>query len=122
MRAYAQRHDCGDFGSLRAREIAELAGVKVTTVYARIREGISGEELCRPPSSHADRHLKKRRGYTMNQPATSGNVTASTAVRIAVRFKNRAPDVAELTRDFGMSRATAYRWRNAFLDALGMAP
>lgn len=29
--------------------------------------------------------------------------------------------MAELIHQFGMSRATAYRWRNAFIDARGNA-
>lgn len=53
--------------------------------------------------------------YTEQAVHTTGHV----AVQVALRFAGRAPSVAQLREEFGMSRATAYRWRRAFLDALG---
>lgn len=38
------------------------------------------------------------------------------AVRIADSYRG-VPAVSDLMRKFGMSRATAYRWRRAFQDA-----
>lgn len=35
------------------------------------------------------------------------------AMRIAEAFPNRLPETTELERMFGMSRATAFRWRSA---------
>lgn len=40
-----------------------------------------------------------------------------TAVKVALRYHPNVPTVPQLRRDFGMSRATAYRWRNAFIEA-----
>lgn len=40
-----------------------------------------------------------------------------TACRIAKRYTHRLPTVEELRRDFGMSRATAYRWLSAMKQA-----
>ena len=39
------------------------------------------------------------------------------AVRIARRYTHRTPTVADLREQFGMSRATAYRWIAALRDA-----
>lgn len=50
-------------------------------------------------------------------PHMYANQRLITAVKIALRFKNKAPTIASLRAEFGMSRATAYRWRNAFMEA-----
>lgn len=46
---------------------------------------------------------------------TAGGIL--TAFRIAKRYTRRLPTVAELRADFGMSRATAYRWLSAMKQA-----
>lgn len=43
------------------------------------------------------------------------------ALRVVRAYPNRMPTVDSLQRTFGMSRATAYRWRAALLDA-GVLP
>ena len=49
-------------------------------------------------------------------PHGLANITLIKAVRIARHYGGRIPTVAQLRADFGMSRATAYRWRAAFLE------
>lgn len=44
------------------------------------------------------------------------SVRITTALRIANRYRGRVPEVKQLMRDFGMSKATAYRWANAIRD------
>lgn len=44
-----------------------------------------------------------------------------TAVKIALRCGKRVPTVEWLQSEFGMGRATAYRWRAAYADALGVS-
>lgn len=43
------------------------------------------------------------------------------AMRLAVKYVHRTPDWSEVRRDFGCSRATAYRWVRAMKDAKGEA-
>lgn len=45
-------------------------------------------------------------------------LTMLAAVRIARRFPNEPPTVQQLQRLYGVHRATAYRWRAAFLEAI----
>lgn len=56
-------------------------------------------------------------------PGTPSPDTAACAIsfgiRLALAFPTRAPTVDELRSAFGVSRATAYRWRRAWLDAHG---
>ncbi len=47
----------------------------------------------------------------------STHVALHTAMRLAFRYAKRQPTHQELTREFGMSRATAYRWIAAIAEA-----
>jgi hypothetical protein len=40
-----------------------------------------------------------------------------TATLIAFRYADRLPTCSELRRDFGISRATSYRWQTAIAEA-----
>ncbi|WP_414539956.1 hypothetical protein [Stenotrophomonas forensis] len=46
------------------------------------------------------------------------NLTLTAAVRMVRMYGDRIPSVAQLRADFGVSRATAFRWRAAFRDAI----
>ena len=54
-------------------------------------------------------------------PPNRARVTIFTAARIALRYRGRVPGRDELIADYGMSRAEAYRWINAFKAATGAA-
>lgn len=60
--------------------------------------------------------------YTMAQPGWphSGmqSVTITMAVRIVRRYGQRIPSVDQIIQDFGVSRATAYRWHAALRESL----
>ena len=45
------------------------------------------------------------------------NLTLTAALRMVRMYGDRVPSVAQLRADFGVSRATAFRWRAAFRDA-----
>lgn len=58
-------------------------------------------------------------GYAqeITSPCYTGNVTVSVACAIALRYRGRIPSWRQLVRDYGMSRATAFRWIRAMRDA-----
>lgn len=62
-----------------------------------------------------------RRSYRdQRAPSASANHTVlQVACQLAIRFVQREPTVNELQADYGMSRATAYRWRGAIRAARG---
>jgi hypothetical protein len=61
--------------------------------------------------------------YSQNTVGFSGARIASHAIFVALRiiakYPRRDPKPRELMDDFGMSRATAYRWLSAIRDARG---
>jgi len=48
------------------------------------------------------------------------NVTIEMAFRVAARWPGRLPTWQELVEEYGMDRATAFRWRRAMKDARGI--
>lgn len=63
-----------------------------------------------------------RRHYTSDITYRKHTVHLQTliACRIATKYSRRLPTVAELQEEFGMQRATAYRWRAALAEARGV--
>lgn len=71
----------------------------------------------------ANRRLCKNH-YTMRPgtpPPSTAPASLYSAACIATHYANRLPTVHELKAEFGMSRATAYRWVAAFKCARGLA-
>ena len=112
----ARLHDCGPHGRLTAKQIAALAGISRGMVSIRISSGLRGEALVAP----AKRGVRLPGDYTVSV-GTIGHIGIHVAVRLAVSHRDRAPTIAHLRDQYGMSRATAYRWRAAFIDA-GVSP
>lgn len=60
--------------------------------------------------------------YSMREPGwpshQNTNSLLTIALRLVRRYGDRIPEVSELVRDFGVHRATAYRWRAAFRDSM----
>lgn len=62
----------------------------------------------------------RRRAYTVEH--TSGVESVPfVAFRIAQKYTHRIPTPMELMDDWGMTRATAYRWVRVIKDARGVA-
>lgn len=55
------------------------------------------------------RHTIRVPGYP---PSGTVNVTLALAVKLVRRYGDRVPSAEQIQRDFEVSRATAYRWRN----------
>lgn len=117
----AKRHDCGKHGMLTAKEIGLIAGLHEQSVHQRITRGVRGEALC----ERYDRSVARakacetfRSGMPID-PNSSGVMFI--AMRIASAFPHRAPTAEELMTKYGMHKATAYRWRRAWLDSMGVA-
>lgn len=66
---------------------------------------------------------KKAQPYTIEARSLcngNGHFMIEQAIRISIAFRDREPKVHELRERFGMSRATAYRWRRAWRLAHGL--
>ena len=57
----------------------------------------------------------------VNPPSCGTAGMILVAARIALKYQHGTPSAKQLMRDYGMSQATAYRWRNAFKVARGEA-
>lgn len=116
-------YDCGPVaGHLTAREIAKRAEVSLPAVYARIGRGVTGTALLVP--DQRGRHAAPRSGPVGYRDAvvhTGGIGAAYLAAKIATRWPGVPPPLDGLQSEYGMSKATAYRWRMAFADAYGVA-
>lgn len=115
--AVAKRYDCGEHGRLTTREIAAQAGITASSVHNRIARGIRGDALCAPKAAPRRRH-----SVCFTATATPAGVPAVfyMALKLLRMFPTRAPSAAFLRHSFGMSRATAYRYRRAWLDVHGV--
>lgn len=65
---------------------------------------------------------RRRLEHTIRNPGWPDpgvqSVTLTAALRLVRTYGDRAPSIESLQADFGVSRATAYRWRAAFIDSL----
>ena len=112
--------NCGRFGLLTYRQIAQHAGISVAAAYHRKSRGVTGEALCARLDRLQCRRAAKpsyRHGQAID-PSASGALFM--AIRVAKAFPHAPPTADQLMKHFGMQRATAYRWRRAWLDAAGV--
>lgn len=116
-----RRHDCGEHGWLTAGEIAERAGLSYSAINDRLRRGVKGAALLAPATPHVRRRGTAVTAWTDKGMHTCGSITIAAALRIVRLWPDRPPSVAQLRETFGVSRATAYRWRAAWIDELGLA-
>ena len=101
-------YDCGRHGKLTCAEIAAIAGTSKTAVYKRIHAGYRGEELC------SKRWSRQSRVRSDSPPRRHMLVVA---FKIALRFPDSLPTLAEVKQVRAMSDANAATWRQAIATA-----
>src|SRR5688500_272310 len=112
-RPSAALKDCGPYGRMTVRQMAKLAGIHENTMYGRLSHGLTPQqaiEYVRPKPKLG------KPAWTLDGMRTSGTITIAAAVRIARMFPDKPPSVKVLQERLGVCRATAYRWRAAFID------
>jgi hypothetical protein len=82
---------------------------------------------CRPRlalvDSVARASMRRSVGYRDSLHMSPGSSTPMfIACVIAQAFSRGTPTVEQLCDRFGMHRSTAYRWRKAWVDAMGVEP
>lgn len=105
--ATARRHDCGRFGELTVRDICKVSGQRVSTIYARIHKGWSGELLV----------SRKQPSRAPGRPRSATMVTAL-QLGIATAHRDRLLTVCEIQELHPMARQPAERWRCALREAM----
>ncbi|MFD0738268.1 hypothetical protein ACFQZQ_03055 [Lysobacter koreensis] len=108
IRARGKLHACGRHGKLTARQIADLAGVCVETIRARIKAGVVGPSLVAPA-------WDSKRGQVKAQCRRPALLTAC---KLARAFPDRVPNTREIQALQPMSRSSALRWQQGYRDAL----
>lgn len=101
---------------LSAAQIAKRTGLSENSVRCRIANGARGDALMAPAKLGGARPA--RRGATYRERSQTGS-SIEFACRLAVRFGRTIPTVEQLQHEFGMHRATAYRWLRAWRAAVG---
>lgn len=63
-----------------------------------------------------------RAPHTLRNPGfpscNTRNISLTIALRMVRMYGDRVPSVERIQADFDVHRATAYRWRGAFVDAM----
>lgn len=101
----AKKFDCGAHGRLTAAQIARIAGITDSRVWARVRIGWKGEDLCR--AKHDSLLVAKER---CSQPVVR------IAMKLARAFPDGTPTLAQIRKVHPMCERNAMRWRQALAD------
>lgn len=100
--------DCGKHGKLTVRQIALLANLPKQTIQKRLNAGWQGERLCLP------RYATRCEAISYRAPPRHALLSA---FKIAKRFPDRVPTIAEIKAVRPMSDRTAGYWRSAIAAA-----
>lgn len=101
-------YDCGERGKLTVRQIALLANLPKQAIQKRLAAGWTGERLCLP------RYATRSDAISYRSPPRHALLSA---FKIAKRFPDRVPTIAEIKAVRPMSDRTAGYWRNAIAEA-----
>lgn len=112
------KHDFGSFGMLTVMEASLLSGRHETTIYNRLKRGkLKGDALL---AKYVGKPPKAMPRQSLN--FSSGGVAESfyQGVLMHKLYGSKVPTRDMLMRDFGFTRATAYRKLQAYRAALGL--
>lgn len=112
-----RKFDCGACGALTVAEMIKVSGLAESSIRNRIARGVVGVRLIAPRQQGVRGHADYVEGLHLDPVA----VRLHKAILIGRAFAARVPTVHELKSRYGMSRATAYRWRAAIAAANGVA-
>jgi hypothetical protein len=110
-------HDFGSYGRMTVLEASVLSGRHDTTIYRRLKRGVTGDALLQkylaepPPVAERKRPDLK---FT-----TDVNIMFYQGVWMHQTYGKTPPTVKQLV-DLGYHRATAYRRIRAYKDALSL--
>jgi predicted transcriptional regulator len=107
-RRRGKRHDCGKSGRLTVQQIADAVGITEESVRSRIKAGYTGEALL----------IGKREGLRMTRTHNTNHPSSLMALKIARRFPDRVPSLAEIQKLRPMSKTSANRWRQMWKTVL----
>lgn len=113
----ARRFDCGSHGPLTVAEMIKVSGLSESSIRNRIARGVVGDRLIAPRQQGVRGNVDYVEGLHLDSVAAN----LHKAILIGRDFAARVPTVHELKNKYGMSRATAYRWRAAIAAANGVA-
>ena len=103
-----RRFDCGRYGKLSAKQIAQMTGMSREGVWQRVNAGFKGEDLCQP------KHQSLRKAKeTCKRPVVV------VAVKLARAFPDRVPTLEEIRKVHAMGDRNAMRWRQALAETIG---
>lgn len=103
---YGKTYNCGKYGELTVRQIANIAGITREAVRDRVNGGWKGAKLCVKP--HESKRVVKE---ACKRPVVV------IAMKLAAKFPGRLPTVAEIRAEHPMCPRNALRWRQAMSEA-----
>jgi len=102
-----RRFDCGRYGKLSAKQIAQMTGLTREGVWQRVKAGFKDEDLCMP------RHEGQRKPREVCR-----RPVVVVAMKLARAFPDRVPTLAEIQKVHPMHSRNAMRWRQALAQTM----
>jgi hypothetical protein len=113
----AKVHDFGSYGKMTVLEAVKVSGRHESTIYRRLKLGYVGDALLAPYTGKPPRDATR---VDLNF-TTNTSLTFHQGVLMHKLYGDNPPTCKVLMKDFGYTRATAYRRLQAYRDALGVS-
>lgn len=106
-------------GRMTFRQLAVKTGITVGGVSSRLHNGWTGADLLLPRQYGWTRSARKviHTDDPLNSLVSGASITLYIALRLVSRFGKKTPTKEQLMNEFGVCRATAYRWISAWKQA-----